>query len=299
MVASWRPNLRGKKIAPPATASRSALARAAQLMDARYAHQGDAAAARGALAMCPFEPGDAVLVSTHALAAARRRGPVAALESEPELTPQHEQVPPHDPWIDATVEGAVGTRVNVRTRSKAFHMALTVPAQYVTHHPLRALEGAPHAAAVLGGRVRCAQVPLELQAVLEDLAAMGQRAAVQNRQDAALAHAALDGPLVTADDTTLLDNHVAPALIETGGATAIRGLLVDRMAAHVLDSWRCARPSNGVAEVDDADAVREAAVHIHRDARLWDPTGERAAAATRLVAAARGESPWDLGDLLQ
>ena len=315
--ASWRPNLRGKKVLPGTHHVRSRGSRTAtragtrqqplattridplKPMDERYAHQGDAAAARGALAMCRFEPGDAVLVSTHALVAARRRGPAAALEPEPEPIPQHEQVPHYDPWIDATVEGATGTRVTVRTASRAFHGALTVAAQYVAHHPLRALEGAPQAAEVLGGRVRCAPVPLELQAVLEDLAAMGQRAAAQRREDMALADTAADGPLVTADDATLLDHHVAPVLSETGGAAAARGLLIDRMAAHVLDSWRCARPPRGVAEAEEADTVREAAVHIHRDARVWDPTGERAAAATRLVAAARGESPWDIGGLVE
>ena len=158
---------------------------------------------------------------------------------------------------------------------------------------------APQAAAVLGGRVRCAPVPLELQAVLEDLAAMGQRAAAQRREDAALADTTADGPLVTADDATLLDHHLAPVLIGTGGAAAARGLLVDRMAAHVLDSWRCMRPPSGVAEAEEVEVVREAAVHIHRDARVWDPTGERAAAATRLVAAARGESPWDIDGLVE
>lgn len=247
-------------------------------MDARYADQRTATAARGALGMRQFEPGDKVLVATYALVCARRGDEATGHGDE-------------TPWVPACVEAVDGARVSVRTVTRAFK-PLQVPAQFVTHNPAVSLAGTPDAAAVLDGRMCCGSLPVPLQATVEALALTGRLAG--EKATARCAPLPTGHPMLTEADRKLVSDHVGPICSSGNYGAGVRSLLADRLARRVLDQWRRASPAGDDVEASRSDLVAEAARNIHRCAYVWDPTGERAAAAQTLVLACHGLSPWNV-----
>lgn len=248
-------------------------------MDARYVDQRKAIAARGALGMRRFEPGDKVLVATYALTCARRGTEPTGSGDE-------------TPWVPAHVEGVDGSRVSVRTISQAFR-PLRVPAQFVTHNPAVSLAETPDAATVLDGRVCCESLPVPLQATVEALALAG-RLATNEEATVRGAPPATGHPMLTEADRELVSDHAGPICSSGNYGAGVRSLLADRLARRVLDQWRRASPAGHDVEAMRSTQVAEAARNIHRCAYVWDPTGERAAAAQTLILACRGLSPWDV-----